>query len=69
MMENQTKREPLATFSDALAYLNITDRTLRRWLSDRETNGLKPIARKLGGQWRFRMSLLQQWEPPVKEKP
>lgn len=59
-----TKREPLATFNDALEYLNTTERTLRRWLSKRETNGLKPIARKLGGVWRFNMALLQKWEPP-----
>ncbi len=59
-----TKREPLATLSEAQSYLGITERTLRRWLSHRETNGLKPIARKLGGVWRFNMTLLQKWEPP-----
>lgn len=59
-----TKREKLATFADALDYLNTTERTLRRWLAQRDTNGLKSIARKLGGQWRFKMSLLKEWEPP-----
>ena len=49
-----TIREPLATFHEALAYLNTTERTLRRWLSKREVNGLQPIARKLGGEW-FRL--------------
>ena len=63
-METKTTREPLAKLSEAQAYLGITERTLRRWLTQRETNGLKTIARKLGGQWRFNMTLLQKWEPP-----
>ena len=57
-------REPLSTFEEARQYLRVTDRTLRRWLCKREANGLKPIARKLGGQWRFKMKLLLEWEPP-----
>ncbi len=57
-------REPLSTFEEARQYLNTTERTLRRWLCKREANGLQPIARKLGGQWRFKMKLLQEWEPP-----
>jgi excisionase family DNA binding protein len=59
-----TIREHLGTFAEARAYLNTTERTLRRWLSQRETNGLQTIARKLGGQWRFKMSLLENWQPP-----
>ncbi len=59
-----TIREPLATFHEARTYLNTTERTLRRWLSKREANGLQPIARKLGGEWRFKMKLLEDWEPP-----
>jgi hypothetical protein len=57
-------REPLSTFAEAREYLRVTDRTLRRWLTRRGDNGLQPIARKLGGQWRFKMRLLQDWEPP-----
>ena len=64
MQNTSITRERLADFQEALTYLKTTERTLRRWLSQRDANGLRPIARKIGGQWRFKMHLLENWEPP-----
>jgi excisionase family DNA binding protein len=48
--------EPLVGFEKARAFLNVSGRTLERWLARK-----KIPARKYGGVWRFNLQELEEF--------
>lgn len=49
--------EEYITAGEAAQYLNISANTLRKWIS--ENRGIP--AYKMGNQWRFKISELDEW--------
>lgn len=57
-MENFLE-EKWINLEDAATYLDIKPVTLREWIKKQDTNGIP--AYKIGTQWKFKKSELDEW--------